>query len=211
MKIVSWIFKILSWVIMFFSIVFLLVTAPILLGNKPILILSGSMEPNYPVGCITYYKKVPFESIAVGDAVTFEMASGGELATHRITEINMERRSFVTKGDANPSADPNPLSYERVVGKTSRVVIPYIGYMQQYIVERWYLLALAGIVLLINMLLSGFEEKDSLESTAVTDPPNASEKSHSVLADANVFGDEKIEMTRKLKKIGSAEEFFKDF
>lgn len=37
-------------------------------------------------------------------------------------------RDFITKGDANETADPNPVSYDLVAGRAADVKIPYAGY-----------------------------------------------------------------------------------
>lgn len=193
---------------MAFSIAFLLIAAPIILGNRPIVILSGSMEPAYPVGSITYYKAAPFESISVGDAVTFKMSDGGELATHRVTAIDAKSQSFTMKGDANPSEDPNPLPFGEVVGKTLQFRIPYVGYIQQYVWGHWYLIVMAGVILLLNMLFGSIEE--SSNNKKITPEGAASESGENISGRRKEKApDEKIK--KKKKRAGSAEEFFSDF
>ena len=49
----------------------LALVAPRLLGYTPFAVLSGSMEPAYPVGSLIYVQPVEASSLRVGDAVTF--------------------------------------------------------------------------------------------------------------------------------------------
>lgn len=48
------------------------------------------------------------------------------LVTHRVVEANYEESAFITKGDANKTEDPLPVSYKNVVGKVF-MSVPYIG------------------------------------------------------------------------------------
>ncbi len=156
-KTISWIFRILSWIVYAVIIVSLLLAAPILFGYRPMTVLSGSMEPTYPVGSVVYLKETPFEDLQVGDAITFALGDTGAVATHRIVEINEKGKTFVTKGDANPSNDTSAVSYSDVKGKVSDIAIPVLGYFLSYI-RHWYFIAIMAAILIINMLLSSSDE-----------------------------------------------------
>ena len=133
--------------------------APILAGYRSVIVLSGSMEPAYPVGSIMYYKAVDFDSIAIGDAITFKIGESA-LATHRVVKKNEEEQSFVTKGDSNPSEDMEPVAYEAVVGRATDFAIPYAGYFAHYI-QNVYIIVIMGVILLIGMLLIPDKKKSS--------------------------------------------------
>lgn len=95
---------------------------------------TGSMEPTIKTGSIVLV--TPQESYNVHDVVTFKARENVDLnnpkltVTHRVVEKSTDSEqgiSYVTKGDANETADFTPITHDRVVG---RVVfdVPYVGY-----------------------------------------------------------------------------------
>jgi len=75
MRLFAGIAKMLSWLVYAAIFAALAIAAPILFGYRPVAVLSGSMEPAYPVGSIIYYKAADFNEINAGDAVTFKIGS----------------------------------------------------------------------------------------------------------------------------------------
>ena len=128
MKVISAVVRVLSWLVLTIVALTLLLIAPLVAGYHPVVVLSGSMMPNYPVGSVTYYKSAAYEDISVGDAITFRIGDGQELATHRVTAKDDAAQSFTTKGDHNETEDANPVSYSQVAGKTTGLAVPYVGY-----------------------------------------------------------------------------------
>lgn len=151
MKVIRVILNILSWPVYVCIAAGLLIAAPMVAGYRPVVVLSGSMEPTYHVGSIIYYKEAPFEQITQGDPITFHAGDGGSLITHRVVEKSEMNREFVTKGDANESADPNPVSYSNVAGKTSKLTIPYAGYLIS-VGRKPAVLAVLAAILVLGML-----------------------------------------------------------
>ena len=149
MKTVKCITNIFSTIVYVCIIGFLAIAAPMVLGYHPVVVISGSMEPTYHVGSVIYYKAVPFEQIHVGDPITFVGAKGGAMVTHRVVEKDENARAFGTEGDANDGRDPGMVSYENVVGKASRISIPYGGYFVNYGKQP------VVIVLMVVILLAG--------------------------------------------------------
>jgi signal peptidase len=98
-------------------------------GNYKILVVqSGSMEPVIKTGSIVAVK--PAEEYSVGDIITFGQLSKTKIpTTHRILEIKNEsgKTLFVTKGDANDSADTALVAKSEVIGKVL-FDVPYLGY-----------------------------------------------------------------------------------
>jgi signal peptidase I, archaeal type len=139
--------RMLNWVVYIILIILVAAVAPILFGFRPMVVLSPSMEPTYPVGSLIYYKNAGFDDIQIGDAITFKIGDNS-LATHRVVEVNADTQELVTKGDNNPSNDPNPVAYTRVEGKTTPFAVPYLGYFTQAL-RNWYAIAImAGIILI---------------------------------------------------------------
>lgn len=153
MKVVSAVVRALSWVVLTAVAVTLLLIAPLVAGYHPMVVLSGSMVPSYPVGSVTYYKSADYEDISVGDAITFRIGEGRELATHRVTARDDEARSFTTKGDHNETEDANPVPFSRVAGRTTGLAIPYVGYFVRY-AQQWYVLGACGLILTADILLT---------------------------------------------------------
>lgn len=150
MKVLNYLFKVLSWIVIAAIAIYMAVAAPVILGFRPVVVLSGSMEPTFPVGSIVYYHKCGFEELQVGDAVTFKAEDA--LVTHRITTVNGISRTVVTKGDNNTTEDPVPIEENEIVGKTMNFAIPYAGYFVTYSKKTIAIAVMAGI-LLINYVL----------------------------------------------------------
>lgn len=99
---------------------------------KAFVILSGSMEPELPVGSVAVV--IPRDFYIPGDIITFKPVSQKEIpVTHRITAINQSSTyfqvsSYVTKGDANKTIDPQSITDEAIIGKVF-LTIPYLGYL----------------------------------------------------------------------------------
>ncbi len=103
-------------------------------GFAPVIVLSGSMEPAYPVGSVLVIKKTPPSVLEAGDAITFvapgdSSSPGGRLVTHRVisAEGSGRERVFRTKGDANATPDRLPVPARDVIGKAA-FAVPYLGY-----------------------------------------------------------------------------------
>lgn len=92
-------------------------TLPRLFGLHIYEVKSESMEPDYPVGSIVYVQEVDVSEIVAGDVITYTLGTDtGFVMTHRVVDVLEQDRSFITKGDANPVEDAEPVSSERVIG-----------------------------------------------------------------------------------------------
>ena len=124
-------------VIMILIIAILLVTLRIF-GFNAYTIMSGSMEPSYPVGSLIYTTNVNPSELHEGDVITF-MNDETTIVTHRIKEVITETTSsgesvlkFRTQGDANSSPDGKLVHYKNVLG-TPTISIPYLGYISHFL------------------------------------------------------------------------------
>ncbi len=108
---------------------------PAALGFQRYAIVSGSMSGTYDKGSIVFDEEVPVGELKVGDAITYEPPPGTfsqDLVTPRIVWIGTEPgggRSFRTKGDANPSADPWTFNLNGTSQPRVAFSVPYIGYV----------------------------------------------------------------------------------
>ena len=155
-KVVSYL-SILCYVVI---IALVLILAPMVVGYKPVVVLSGSMEPTYPVGSLIYYKAASFEDIKENDAITFRV-DDDTLVTHRVK--NEISQTFVTKGDANPTNDTNPVEYQNVAGKTLEFCLPVVGTIFASS-AKYIAVAIIGGILLLNIVLSNLvaDEKEKV-------------------------------------------------
>ena len=126
-----------------------------LVGLQPYVVLSGSMEPVYPVGSMIYTVKTHPTKLREGDPLTFRLNSGS-VATHRIIEIlppekEGEQLRFRTKGDANSIADGDPISADMILGKPV-LCVPLLGFVAEYIQRPPGLYGVVGLGMVIVIL-----------------------------------------------------------
>lgn len=92
-----------------------------LLGFKAYIVLSGSMSPTFEAGSMILVKKVPADSLKVGDILTYKPSpESNVLLTHRIIAVNNEQGAeptFKTQGDANNTADQGIVTEAEMMGK----------------------------------------------------------------------------------------------
>ncbi len=127
-----------------------LLIIPKLMGYEEMAVLTGSMEPNYPVGSLIFVKEIDPDQLEVGDVITYRLDSD-TVVTHRIVEIDKEAQMVTTKGDANSSNDGSPVSYSEIVGK-AHFKIPYLGYVSMNIKTPKGIMAICGVLIAIILL-----------------------------------------------------------
>lgn len=103
-----------------------------LIGINPYIVISGSMEPTYPTGCVIYVKPVEASEVKAGDPITFTLNAEGTIGTHRVVEVDEENKCFYTKGDNNEDADGKPVPFANLLG-TPVYHIPKLGYFADFI------------------------------------------------------------------------------
>lgn len=93
-------------------------------GYRYLDILTGSMEPNIPVGAVVVIKETPISELKVHDVITYRLNSS-TYVTHRIVKFTEDKKA-ITKGDANNADDIAPVSESQIVGKVL-FKVNYIG------------------------------------------------------------------------------------
>ena len=147
---------ILSNIVYFLIFIYGILCIPYIRGFKPLVVLTGSMTPTYKEGSIIYYKEIPEEFLKEGDVITFKYEN--LIITHRINEI--KGNEYFTKGDANNAPDPKPITYKNILGKVSKIYIPYLGYYVSFINKHIYILAVVVLILVSEFLLSRVKTLD---------------------------------------------------
>ncbi len=131
-----------------------IMVVPKLVGIEPMVVLSGSMEPAFPVGSMLYIKEIQPETIQVGDVITYQL-TGETMVTHRVVAIDEQASALTTKGDANEVEDGAPVSFEAVKGKV-QAHIPYLGFLADKLNSSAVkILYITGIVVLLILMYMG--------------------------------------------------------
>lgn len=123
------IINIISVMIIVFAVVVLLVVVmtpkgevPSILGYSFFRVMTGSMEPDIPVGSLIVVEQTPVQELQPGDVISFysrDPSLEGAVNTHRIVDMAKEGEEYLfqTKGDANNVADRYITQEEDVIGK----------------------------------------------------------------------------------------------
>lgn len=113
------------------------VVYPKVRGYVPLTILSGSMEPTYPVGSQVFVDPVESaaeakEQVAVGSVITFmPRPDDSTLVTHRVISVAYDTEGspvYTTQGDANNTQDETRIGPEQLRGVV-RYHVPWVGYV----------------------------------------------------------------------------------
>ncbi len=127
-------------------------TLPRYLGYEVYNVVSGSMEPEIPVGSILYVKAEAPEDIAEGDVIAFYGSSG--VIAHRVVRNHLVEGEFTTKGDANAGEDLNTVSYASLIGRVVRHY-PLLGrmlFLYNSGMGKLYIICLAACGVMLNLL-----------------------------------------------------------
>jgi signal peptidase I len=128
----------------------LCIAVPKFIGYESYIVVSGSMEPDMPVGSIAISRKVDPAQLQTGDVIVFVDPQRGQTPiTHRVVSNDPGTGTIVTKGDANEHEDVNPATYDNVKGKIVRHA-PYLGYVASLFTS------LLGKMLVVLIALEGW-------------------------------------------------------
>ena len=134
-----------------------------LLGFQVYNVVSGSMEPTYSVGDLLYVKAQDPETVKVGDPITFVLNEELAVATHRVIRIDAENQHFYTKGDANDTADANPVHFNNLIG-VPKFSIPLLGHVSDYVQNppgTYVAIACGALLIALVFLPDLFKKEDT--------------------------------------------------
>lgn len=155
-----------------------------LFGLKPYAVISGSMEPTYHVGSLIYVKKATASDLKVGDPITYYLPNG-TVVTHRIVEVIPDEDDLTvvryrTKGDANNTADGEPVHINNIIGKPvfSIPLIGYISYFVQNPPGSYIVIIIVAALILLSFIPNLYDNmiasnKKKEESTSIQAGENA--------------------------------------
>lgn len=115
-------------------------------------VVSGSMEPEIPVGSVVYVKHVVPDDIAEEEVIAFW--SDSSVIVHRVMQNKTVEGEFVTKGDANDAEDLRAIPYSDLIGRVE-YHFPVIGRLMSLYamrVGKIYLFLVAACGVMLNML-----------------------------------------------------------
>ena len=129
-------------------------TVPLVMGYQVYDVVTGSMEPEIPVGSVVYVKDTDPLNVEEGQIIAYQREEG--VIVHRVVTNRTSLGEFVTKGDANQVEDLEPIPYEAFLGVTE-MHLPMVGaFMAIYAstVGKIYLLLTAACGVMFNMVAS---------------------------------------------------------
>jgi len=148
--VVRFVVQVLAWmvIVVLLGVLAATVAVPRVTGATPYTVLTGSMAPTYPPGTLVVDQPVDPSQIHLGDAVTFQIASGKpDVVTHRVVGIRPDAAGnleFLTKGDANQVNDPDWRPAGAVRGRVWYAA-PQLGRVNTLITGHQRQLAVYGV------------------------------------------------------------------
>ena len=140
------------------------ITLPRLWGYEVYNVVSGSMEPQIPVGSILYVKPAEPEDVEENDVIAFH--SGDAVVSHRVVRNKLVEGELVTKGDANPGEDLNTVPYSALIGKVE-YHLPVLGrimFLYASQIGKIYVFCFAACGVMLNLLASILRSRNREEA-----------------------------------------------
>ena len=138
-------------------------TIPRYMGYEIFNVVSGSMEPEIPVGSVIYVKATDPVDVKKGDIIAFE--NGDSVVMHRVVDNKQVEGTFVTKGDANAIEDLAEIPYASLIG----IVVRHIPILGQVLIlfgslfGRICMISFAASGAILNILGGRFSDAIRLE------------------------------------------------
>lgn len=130
---------------------------PSIFGYSMAAIVSGSMSGTIEVDDLVVIHQE--EAYEIGDIISYD--DGNVFVVHRI--IRKEDDSFITKGDANNTEDPEPVMFEDITGKVV-AVIPKLGGVTQFLRRSGEMICLMISGLILIEVLYLLKKQDTKKS-----------------------------------------------
>ncbi|MCI8513295.1 MAG: signal peptidase I [Lachnospiraceae bacterium] len=138
------------------------VTIPRYMGYEIYHVVSGSMEPEIPVGSILYVEEVRADEVQAEDVIAFQ--SGDSVITHRVVKNRLVEGEFVTKGDANAAEDLKTVPYGSLIGRV-KYHFPVLGKLMVLYtsaIGKVYVIGFAACGALLNLLAGRIRARNRL-------------------------------------------------
>jgi len=181
MKIINVISDILITIVVVVASLLIVSVLPIPGNIKSYVVLSGSMEPSIKTGSVVFIK--PDSLYKQGDVITFGQSSKTQAPiTHRIIETKVVNGTqvFMTKGDANNTADIAQIPKSDIQGKVF-LTIPFLGYAVNFAKTRngfILIILIPAVYIIIEQIIKIVKELSKKEGDK-EQPQQENEKSDS--------------------------------
>ncbi|MBR2188011.1 MAG: signal peptidase I [Eubacterium sp.] len=132
------------------------ITVPKFMGYEIFNVISGSMEPEIPIGSVAYVEQT--EPALIEDDEVIAFMSGGTVIMHRVVSNHQVEGYLTTRGDANEVDDLGEVTYDMVIGRVVRH-LPILGQVMMVCssnIGKALLLCLAACGALLNILAGRF-------------------------------------------------------
>ena len=127
-------------------------SVPRFAGIDQFVVVSGSMEPEIPVGSMVYAAQTEPSTLEPGDVIVFYNSNEANTpVTHRVVENHVADGEIITKGDANDQNDFTPVVYSNIVGKMV-MHIPMLGYIAAPVATMAGKIAIGCVILAAYLL-----------------------------------------------------------
>ena len=140
-----------------FSILALFLIVPRVMHGAALTVLTGSMEPDLPVGSVVLTRSVSPDDLKVGDIAVYQQPGGTNLITHRIVAVDGSHSTFTFQGDRNPVPDPVAVPARAIKGKIW-LDVPFIGRLGTPLGHRRPVIVLVCVVALGGFSLWQFSQ-----------------------------------------------------
>lgn len=121
-----------AFFVLVLAVAALVIVVPMTVGGQALTVLTNSMAPGMPPGTLVIVKPTPLDDIEVGDVLTYQIRSGDPaVVSHRVISRTVSTTgdtTFITKGDNNDLADPNPVTAVQIRG-TVWYSLPLLGWV----------------------------------------------------------------------------------
>ena len=145
-------------------------------GVVPFIVLSDSMYPQIQSGDLIVCREVDPSAVREGDVISFfdPESTGSAIVTHRVHSVSTAydgSLGFVTKGDANNTADSTPVPAQKVVG-TYLFRVPGLGNVAMFMqtTQGLVLCVVCPVILLIAydvLRRRSYDKKSQAETDAL--------------------------------------------
>ena len=152
-------------IVLLVVIVALLIVSRLFFGIEVNAVVTGSMEPDLPIGSLIIVKSASYEDINIGDDITFSREGSSVLVTHRVIQKSDETKEIITQGIVNNTAD-SPISYADIKGKVI-FSISLIGYVVIFVNTLFgkVICITALVVIVLWSILSNRKKSGTEENT----------------------------------------------
>ena len=124
------------------------------LGYSSMIVLSGSMQREYPRGSMILTRQVDPDTLEIGDDITFLSDRGNRVVTHRIVGIyenyDNRERGFRTQGIENSRADYEVVRSANIVGQ---VIFSSLAIGQGVTFVRSNIIFIMGAIILLSVAI----------------------------------------------------------